>query len=93
MQNMPLEAAAGLAVSIVTALLARFGLSGELKYLLVVALSAIVALLLTGSEITAQTYMQSLGIVLASAVTAHQIAKSATVRRAKNGGDGNVVAE
>ena len=79
---MGIEVAAGLAVSLVTAIVGQFGkLSGEVRSLIVLVLSAAVALVLAGQEITLQSYLAALAVVVSTAVVAQRITKSATKTR------------
>ena len=83
---MGLEAAAGLAVSFVTAIVGQFGkLSGEVRSLIVLVLSAAVALVLAGQEFTLQSYLSALAVVVSTAVVAQRIVKSATKERTEEG--------
>lgn len=77
------DAIAGVAVSLVTAIVGQIGgLSGGLRQLIVVVLSAAVALALAGAKFTLQDYLTALVAVFAVA-NAAQAAVKYTARAVK----------
>lgn len=72
----PFDAVAGIAVSVVTAIVGQFGqLSGAWRQLIAIVLSAAVAVLMAGSQFTLQNYLSALVAVFAAANAAQAVGK------------------
>ena len=70
------EAVAGIAVSMVTAILGQFvSIPSRVKFLLVLLLSSVAAVILAGNQVTAQELLKALAVVFGVASAGYNAVK------------------